>query len=76
MKKRFLHFYDKIIIAFILGILALFGCARKTYSEKRQEKSEVKKDTIQSADSLKIIKDGFDNRVIAMYGVRPTRNID
>lgn len=68
MKKRFLRFYDKVIIATLLGVLALFGCTRKTYPEK--QKSET------STDSLKNIKNELDNPVIAMYGVRPTRNIE
>lgn len=69
MKKRFLHFYDKIIIAFIFGILALFGCTRRTFPEKKADKSE------QSSDSLRNEKPDFNREIIAMYGVRPTRNI-
>lgn len=69
MKKRFLKLYDKIIIAALLGVLSFVGCARKTYSEKQREKSES------LTDSLKTNDNNFDNRIIAMYGVRPTRDI-
>lgn len=77
MKKQFLHFYDKMIIAIILGILALFGCAKKTYPEKNttEEQTELKQDSLneERSDTLRIIKDRFKDRVIAMYGVRPSK---
>ncbi len=75
MKKRFLTLYDKIILAALLGFLSLLGCARKSYPPQRQEQAESKTDSTKNADTLRIIKDNFDTRPVAMYGVRPTRNI-
>lgn len=71
MKKRFLRFYDKVIIVAIMGILALFGCNRKTYPEKETTPEKETKDTV-VIDK----KPQFDNEVIAMYGVRPTHKLD
>ncbi len=76
MRKRLLTFYDKIILASLVGVLGLFGCCRKTYPEKKKQPVESKVDTIQQVDTFKIIKEKFDNRAIAMYGVRPTENVD
>ncbi len=75
MKKRFLHFYDKVIIAALIGALGLISCCRKTYPEKKQEQAESKLDSLKNADTIRIIRDRFDNNPIAMYGVRPTENI-
>ncbi len=75
MKKRLLHFYDKIIIAALVGVLGLISCARKNYPEKQQEQSETKLDSLKMSDTLRIIRDKFEDRVIAMYGVRPTEDV-
>lgn len=69
MKKRFLRFYDKLIIAALFSLLGLWGCARKAYPEKKKPNAE-------QADTLKVKKPRFDQEIIAMYGVRPTRNIE
>lgn len=75
MRKGLLTFYDKIILAALVGMLGLIGCCRKTYPEKKQQQAESKTDSLKNSDAIRIIKDKFDNRVIAMYGVRPTENI-
>lgn len=75
MRKRILNFYDKIIVAALVGVLGLISCSRKTYPEKEQEQAESKIDSLKNSDTIRIIKDKFDNRVIAMYGVRPTENV-
>lgn len=75
MKKRFLHFYDKVIIAALVGVLGLISCCRKTYPEKKQQQSETTVDSLKQSDTIRIIRDKFDNRVIAMYGVRPTKDV-
>ena len=75
MKKRFLHFYDKLIVAALVGALGIISCCRKTYPEKKIEQAESKMDSLKNSDTIRIIKDKFDNRVIAMYGVRPTENV-
>lgn len=75
MKKRFLHFYDKAIIAALVGILGFISCCRKTYPEKQQQQSETNIDSLKQSDTIRIIRDKFDNRVIALYGVRPTENV-
>ncbi len=74
MKKHILHLYDKVIIAVLVGILGFISCCRKTYPEKKQEQAESKIDSLKNSDTIRIIKDKFDNRVIAMYGVRPTED--
>lgn len=75
MKKHILHLYDKVIIAALVGLLGFINCCRKTYPEKKQEQAESKIDSLKNSDTIRIIKDKFDNRVIAMYGVRPTENV-
>lgn len=76
MKKRILYFYDKMVITIILGILAFLGCSRKNYPEKPIDASEKtvqdKNDTIGPCDTVMMPKKPHD-RVIALYGVRPTR---
>lgn len=73
MKRRILRFYDKMIIAAILAILGFFGCCRKTYPEKKAtEKTVQAKDSLQGLDTTDI-KNKFDRRVIALYGVRPAQ---
>lgn len=69
MKKRFLKFYDKVVIAAIMSLFALVGCCRKTYSEKKIEKSE------QAMDTVQFDKKAMDREVIAMYGVRSTKKL-
>lgn len=69
MRKKLLTFYDKIVIAALLGILSFVGCARKSYPEKRENAES-------HADSTKIIDTDFNTQPIAMYGVRPTRHIE
>lgn len=76
MKQHFLRFYDKLIIAALMGVLALFGCSRKTYPDKSREQAESKTDSLKKSDTIHTVKDRFDNRVIAMYGVRPTKEIE
>lgn len=75
MKREFLKFYDKVIIAALVGLLGFINCCRKTYPEKKQEQAESKMDSLKNSDTIRIIKDKFDNRIIAMYGVRPTENV-
>lgn len=71
MRKKFLTFYDKIIIAALTGTVAFAGCCRKTYPEKKKEQAASAVDSLKNTDTLRIINDKFDNRVIVMYGVRP-----
>lgn len=75
MRKRILHLYDKILLALLVGVLGLINCCRKTYPENRQEQTESRIDSLKNSDTIRIIKDKFDNRVITMYGVRSTENI-
>lgn len=70
MKKKFLSLFDKILLGILVGILSLFGCSKKAYSEKKDCKKENK-------DTLQIDKDRIKNsEIIAMYGVRPTRELE
>lgn len=75
MKKHFLRLYDKVIIATLLGITGLMGCNRKNYPEKQIDPSEQtakeKSDSLRICDTILMPKTPND-RVIALYGVRPT----
>lgn len=76
MRKRIFSFYDKLIVATLIGLLGLMGCSRKTYTEKQNRQQKSSLDSIQKTDSLKKNKIIFDDRPIAMYGVRPTEMPD
>jgi len=70
MKKGFLKFHDKIIIAGLMGLCVLSGCCtRKISGEKTQAD---KKETVKNqADSIPAPRKIIPGEVIAMYGVRP-----
>ena len=76
MRTQFLRIYDKIILTAILAVLGLLGCNRKTYPEKQTEHSEQnakqKADSVRICDTIIMPKNPHD-RVIALYGVRPTQ---
>ncbi len=76
MKKRILIYYDKFIIAAIMSVLALTGCARKNYIPKNKKQAEINKEAKDSLDTIRFPRNRFDDEVIAMYGVPPVRNIE
>lgn len=76
MKRKILKYYDKFIIAAIMSVLALTGCARKNYIPKNQKQSEFDKKTKDSQDTIRFPRNRFDDEVIAMYGVPPVRDIE
>lgn len=79
MKRRLLLYYDKLIIATILAILSLFGCSRKNYIQKETKQAESIKgeeDSSHFSDTIRVPRKQFDDKVIAMYGVQPTRDVE
>lgn len=76
MKRRVLIYYDKFIIAAIMSVLALTGCARKNYIPKNQKRAEFKRETKDPQDTIRVPRNRFDDEVIVMYGVPPVRDIE
>ena len=72
MKKGILKFYDKLIVAGLMGLFALVGCCtKKTAADKTAtDKKETVNNPTDSVPKVKKIKPG---EVIAMYGVRPDK---
>ncbi|MHB9054566.1 MAG: hypothetical protein ACYC2P_00230 [Paludibacteraceae bacterium] len=72
MKKTYLRFYNKVIVALFTVFIILTGCCTKKIVEK-QEKVSEKKDKFSKKDSVSTYKkENFrEEEIIVMYGVRP-----
>ncbi len=67
MKKSILKFYDKLIVAGLMGLFALVGCCTKKNVSDKKETVKV------NTDSISKPKKKLPEEIIAMYGVRPDR---
>ncbi len=64
MKQFFLKIYDKIILLSIAGCVAILGgCCKKVYPDQKQKDKDL---------SPRIDTTTINDKVIALYGVRPT----
>lgn len=72
MKKTYLRFYNKVIVASFTVFIVLTGCCTKKIV-KKQEKVSKKEDKFFKKDSVATYKkENFrEEEIIVLYGVRP-----